>query len=265
MKMNYEPLVSVIIVNYNNADYINECLSSIVNQKYKNIEVIVVDDRSTDKSLKILNEHMAKIKLIVNKKKTKFGSFNQINSYKNGFDISAGEIIFFLDSDDYFSNKKISKIVKYFKDNKKEQLVFDLPIYLYKNYSKKFFLKRKFLILSNWPRFSRQSCISLRRDYAKEIFKLTNVKKYHKIWFDFRVAIYSFIKFKKINIIKSHLTYYRQNPNTASKQFKFFSKVWWQRRLEAHEYYTFVCKKLNIKDTNTLDRIVTRVYNSLFV
>ncbi len=49
-------LVSVVITNYNHAQYIVDCLDSIKSQTYKNIEIIIVDDASTDNSVKVINE-----------------------------------------------------------------------------------------------------------------------------------------------------------------------------------------------------------------
>ena len=95
-------LSTVIIVNYNNAEFLNESLSSILEQNYSPIEIIVVDDKSTDNSIDVLKKYQNKIQVIKNKKKTKQGSYNQINSFYKGFLKSNGDYIFFLDSDDYF-------------------------------------------------------------------------------------------------------------------------------------------------------------------
>ena len=62
-------LISVIIVNYNNAKYLKRALDSVINQQYKNKEIIIVDDMSTDKSIKVLKEYENKVKIIQNKKK----------------------------------------------------------------------------------------------------------------------------------------------------------------------------------------------------
>ena len=50
-------LISILIPTYNVEQYINRCIDSALNQTYKNIEIIVVDDGSTDKTLKILKKH----------------------------------------------------------------------------------------------------------------------------------------------------------------------------------------------------------------
>ena len=74
------PIASVIIVNYNNAKYLEKCLNSAINQTFKNKEIIVIDDISNDNSLKILEKYKKKIKFYINKKKTKI-IYNQINYY----------------------------------------------------------------------------------------------------------------------------------------------------------------------------------------
>ena len=264
MKTKYNPLVSILIANYNNEVYLKKCLDSVLNQKYKKIEVIVVDDYSNDNSLNILNKYKNSIKIIKNKKKTKHGSFNQINAYQLGFKKSKGKIIIFLDSDDYFSSKKITSVVNFFKNNN-SSIIFDLPIYDFKNKKKKKKFTQKFFILSSWPRFSPQSCITLRRNYAKEIFKNSKIKKFKTIWFDFRIAIYTFIKFKKIIILKKYLTYYRENPNSVSKKFKTFSKNWWIRRSEAHDYFFNFAKKNNLEAKRNYDFMLTKLISKLIL
>ena len=64
-----DPLATVLIANYNSSKYIDQCLISVINQKYEKIEIIVVDDNSSDNSLEILNNYIDQIKLIKKKKK----------------------------------------------------------------------------------------------------------------------------------------------------------------------------------------------------
>ena len=144
MKKKIKPfLVSVIIVNYNNKNYIHRCINSIKKQNYKSIEIIFVDDQSTDGSLSLVKPSKL-IKIIkTKKKKTNFGSFNQINSYLEGFVKSKGELIFFLDSDDFFEKDKVRNIIQKFKSNSQIKVIFDLPIFLSKKKKKKKFLTKE--------------------------------------------------------------------------------------------------------------------------
>ena len=102
-------LVSILINNYNNELFINKCVQSCLNQSYKNIEIIIFDDVSCDKSKKyIKNIKSKKVKKIFNKKKYfKSGRLNQLNAIKRSFLKSKGEIIFLLDSDDAFLKNKV--------------------------------------------------------------------------------------------------------------------------------------------------------------
>ena len=107
MKKKYKyPKASVIIVNYNNATFLGNCIDSILNQSYKDIEIIVVDDKSKDNSVEILKKYKNKINLIRNIKQTSYGSYNQINSCHKGFLKSKGKYILLLDSDDFFKKIK---------------------------------------------------------------------------------------------------------------------------------------------------------------
>lgn len=89
--------VSIVVPIYNVEKYLRQCLDSIVNQTLKNIEIICVNDGSTDNSLKIIQEFADKdsrIK-IINKENTGYG-----NSMNIGFDAAIGEYIGIVESDD---------------------------------------------------------------------------------------------------------------------------------------------------------------------
>ncbi len=97
--MNNKPLVSVIIPNYNHARFLDERIQSVLNQTYQNFEVMILDDKSTDNSVEVINKykdnpHVSHI--IVNEENT--GSpFKQWNK---GFELAKGEWIWIAESDD---------------------------------------------------------------------------------------------------------------------------------------------------------------------
>jgi glycosyltransferase involved in cell wall biosynthesis len=84
--MKQEPLVSILINNYNKQNYCKQAVRSAISQNYKNIEVIFYDDGSDDNSLKNIIELKKrsnyKIKIIKNSKRGKIYSFNQLNAIK---------------------------------------------------------------------------------------------------------------------------------------------------------------------------------------
>ncbi len=91
---NKNPLVSVIINNYNYARFLGAAIESALNQTYQNIEVIVVDDGSTDDSKAVIESYGKRIKAIIKK------NGGQASAMNEGFAAAGGELIYFLDSDD---------------------------------------------------------------------------------------------------------------------------------------------------------------------
>lgn len=105
------PLVSILINNYNYQEFIQESIDSALAQTYPNLEVIVVDDGSTDNSRNLIAAYGNKIITIYQHNQGQAATFNQ------GFAASKGEIIFLLDADDLFHREKVSIVVKGFQDN----------------------------------------------------------------------------------------------------------------------------------------------------
>ena len=99
--------ISVVIPVYNVEDYLEECLDSVVNQTFKNIEIICVNDGSTDNSLNILNKY--------SKKDSRIKIINQENSgvshaRNKGLEVSRGNYVCFLDSDDYLELNALQEV-----------------------------------------------------------------------------------------------------------------------------------------------------------
>ncbi len=107
--------ISVIIPIYNVENYLNECIHSILNQTYKNIELILVDDGSTDKSFEICQ--------IWSKKDKRIKLLHQKNSGASaarniGLKIASGEYISFIDSDDFINDHMYEKMISRMKETK---------------------------------------------------------------------------------------------------------------------------------------------------
>lgn len=102
--------ISIIVPTYNNEKYLVRCLDSLFNQDYKDIEVVVVNDGSSDDSLKILNQY--------NDKYSNMLLINQENSgvstaRNNGIKAATGEYLMFVDGDDWIELDMISSMMKY--------------------------------------------------------------------------------------------------------------------------------------------------------
>jgi len=107
-----KPLVSVIMPVYNCEKYVAEAVQSVLNQTYSPIEVICIDDASTDKSLTILKSFEPKIRIITNAKNAGISI-----SRNNGIPLARGEFIAFADADDVWLSHKLEKQMGQFEAN----------------------------------------------------------------------------------------------------------------------------------------------------
>lgn len=105
--------VSVIIPMHNSSKHIEQCVDSVLNQTYGNIEVVVVDDQSTDDSTKLVeNKNDNRVKLIKLKKNVGAAIARNI-----GIDQATGDYITFIDSDDYWILNKLDKQINFIEAN----------------------------------------------------------------------------------------------------------------------------------------------------
>lgn len=103
------PKVSIIVPIYNTEKFLYKCIQSIIKQTYSNLEIILVNDGSTDKSLEICNKFRKKDQRIIVIDKDNGG----VSSARNkGLDIATGQYIGFVDSDDFISELMYEKMVK---------------------------------------------------------------------------------------------------------------------------------------------------------
>ena len=126
-------IISIIVPIYNTENYLEECLNSLINQTFKDIEIICINDGSTDNSLEILKAYA--------KKDTRIKIFSQVNqgqgiARNKGIQIAKGEYILFVDPDDYINHKTCEILYNTFKKTKANIIQFDYEN-LYENQSLK--------------------------------------------------------------------------------------------------------------------------------
>ena len=113
-------LVSMIIPVYGVEVYLGECLETVLNQTYKNLEIILIDDESPDRCPEICDQYAQKderIKVIHQK------NGGAANARNHGLDMATGEYICFIDSDDKIENNYVEKLLGAIKENKAEVVV----------------------------------------------------------------------------------------------------------------------------------------------
>lgn len=100
-------LISVVIPIYNVEKYLNKCVDSVLNQTYKNLEIILIDDESPDNCGTVCDEYKVKYSNIkvIHKKNDGLGM-----ARNSGIDLATGDYVYFLDSDDYIAENEIEKL-----------------------------------------------------------------------------------------------------------------------------------------------------------
>jgi len=206
-------MVSIIIPTYNSGKYLLEAIESCLNQTYKNIEIIVIDDGSTDNTKYLLKNYIeeGKIKYFYQQNRGRSAARNL------GLEKASGEFIQFLDADDYIHHKKIEKQIKLFNKNKDIGLVYCGAIYIKDNVqihkllkkvrSKNFLYK---LIQGNF--------LPIHAPIFKSEFKVKFDEQYsHMEDWDYWIRLVATSN-AKIGYINEFLTYIRVHDNNTSKK-----------------------------------------------
>lgn len=123
------PFVSVIIPNYNHAQFLDERINSVLRQAYKNFEIIILDDNSTDNSLEVIkkykdNPHISQI--VVNSE----NSGSPFLQWHKGFRLAKGELIWIAESDDCCSATFLSRLIECFIAYKDLSYAFCRSVYM---------------------------------------------------------------------------------------------------------------------------------------
>lgn len=120
-----EPLVSIIVPVYNVEKYLKRCIDSLLNQAYSNIEIILVNDNSTDNSGEICNYYKKKnenIKVVHHE----FNSGSAGSGRNSGLKVASGDYIAFIDSDDWIHRDMIKAMINLFESHKTDIVECDL-------------------------------------------------------------------------------------------------------------------------------------------
>lgn len=129
-------LVSIIIPIYNSQKYIPRCIESIINQTYKNIEIICIDDGSIDSSLNLIQNYA--------NKDNRIKIYTQSNSGPSvarnyGLNVATGDYIMFVDSDDYIHHNMVELLISSISRNNTMVLCNNIEIYNNKSEDRKLF------------------------------------------------------------------------------------------------------------------------------
>ena len=235
LKQSY-PLISVIVPVYNVEKYLIEAVDSVCKQSYKNLEIILVDDGSKDKSGDICNNlALQDSRIIVYHKDN--GGLSSARNY--GMDFANGEYIYFLDSDDFIQEETISKLFEGFLRNNNIGIVSSPCIYRYCKgkcsiFRKDWAIKEERIIKHNnfcLATLNQYSChTAWNKLYKKEIIENTRFregKKNEDTLFMFDLS--SVLEEKKMDMLEIPFFsyYYRENEGsiTMNTQKPFYIDI----------------------------------------
>ncbi|MFH1478585.1 MAG: glycosyltransferase family 2 protein [Candidatus Omnitrophota bacterium] len=125
MSLSERPKVSVVTVCFNSEEFLERTIKSVLSQTYEDIEYIIIDGGSKDRTLEILDKYKSKIGYLLSEQDE--GIFDAMNK---GIIASKGEILCFLNSDDYFYNiDAVKNAVDFFKKRKKVDFIYGDMLY----------------------------------------------------------------------------------------------------------------------------------------
>lgn len=205
--------ISVIIPIYNVEKYIRECLESVVNQTYKNLEIIVVNDGTKDNSMKIVEEYLSDKRIkIINKEN------GGLSSARNrGMEEATGDYISFIDSDDYIAIDMYEKLVK--EINNEDIIIFDYTIFNDRtkevvNYVKEFSIKVPFTHDEEYL-YAAFLCTCWSKLYKRLYLENNKYKFYNSLYEDEYWNLETILLAKNIKYIDQKFYYYRVNRENS--------------------------------------------------
>ena len=207
-------LISVIVPVYNVAQFLDDCLVSIINQSYNNIEIILVDDGSTDKSGEICDifaDQDRRIR-VIHKKNGGLSSARNV-----GLNVARGNFIVFVDSDDCLNKKMIEKLYNAVMSSNTEIACCDYTSSGFNNDSDSEIevLSREDAISTLFDDYGFQ-CFAWNKIYKRSLFE--NICYPEGKLFEDIVTTYKLLKkVDKVVYIKEKLYYYRQRTNSITR------------------------------------------------
>lgn len=242
-------LISIIVPVYNASKYLRECINSISKQSYRNIEILLVDDGSSDNSLRICNELSEfdnRIKVLAKKN----GGASSARNF--GIDAATGEWIAFVDSDDLIQPFYIEHLLNAVKESDVDFVVSGIQYWNVKtNERQNLSYKRSYLIADKTIEAITKNKIHLNGGPVSKLYKASIVKD-NNIYFnenmsfaedcDFMLRYFSHIR--SIAFIENSDYVYRLTPNSLShRQLSYETELYClnemvKRYNDIHRLYT---------------------------
>lgn len=222
---------SIIVPIYNVEKYLPRCIDSLINQNYKDIEILLINDGSTDNCRTICESYAVKDNRItvVNKKN---GGLSSARNY--GLDIATGDYIFFVDSDDYVEPTFCSKAIKAFYENNADIIVLGFntvseKLKATKHCASHTITLSKYQALRGLVEDGYINCFAWNKAYKASLFK--DIRFPEGFTFEDVGTIHKLIiQSKGITVIPDVVYNYMVNSNSLSSK-------WWHSEKKIEDYF----------------------------
>lgn len=263
--MNKEPLVSIAMCSYNGEIFIKEQLNSILDQTYKNIELIIVDDCSKDETIKIIEEYLKKdnrIKLYKNEINLGF-----VKNFEKAISLCTGDYIALADQDDIWKKNKLEVFVSEIKDN---MLIYSDAILIdkeSKETGKQLIRPEGNLVSGKCNKaFIYYNCVSgntlmFKKELVKHILPIPEKITFHDIWIAFIASTIG-----EITFTKESYTYYRRYSEQVTRNVqKNYKSITDRLNKKENSYLLHAQNVLNycttFKSVDNLDKEIIEILN----
>lgn len=221
-----EDLVSIIIPVYNAQKYLRRCLNSVRNQTYKNLEIILVDDGSTDKSPKICDEYA--------RKDRRFKVIHQVNegicgARNVGIELAGGGYLTFVDDDDWLPKKSIELLYRKMKGSAVDFVCGDAYRVLISGAKLIYRYEEKVIEKKDKEKFSKfmpSGFTPWAKLYKTDIIKKNSVKYSRDVnIIEDCYFVYLYLQFCDTVALISEGIYYSSRINTSSETRRYHSNI----------------------------------------
>ncbi len=259
--------VSIIVICYNNEKYIKECLSSILCQIDNKIELIVINDGSTDNSLTIIRDTLNDA---LNTKIISVKNSGISNARNIGIDKANGEFLIFVDGDDFINEKSLQYILNYIENNSFDLLLLNTTKYY--EMSNKY--EKEILLIEKHKNIKARELINnkifgraWRFVYNKKLIDKYNIRFHSNLIYEDEEWIPKVIFFaNRIDYLDIPYYFYRKTQNTITTQ-KTINNIKNLMEITKSSYEWYLT--LNKKDNNnyfyfSLSRCIRNILSSMF-
>lgn len=242
-------LISIIIPVHNVEQYLRQCIDSVINQTYKNLEIILVNDGSTDNSGKICDEYAAKDNRIEVIHKQNGG----VSSARNvGLDVATGDYIGFVDSDDYIEQDMYEYLFSINKKNNTSLAVCNFYIVKDENIlTSPTIVKHSVLSAEEMLECSFKQLFSWNKLIARKLFENLRFPEDVGYGEDMAVCMNLFIRAEKISYGKKTKYFYIQRKNSA-----VHTQQWDVKSLGYFKSTDIILEYAKKKNLNNLQKLI---------